>query len=276
MARSARPVDRYRARRRGRGLPIWLSVLGILALLGTAGATVWFVLRQMRSDAVDAATLCPLDGATGLTAILLDMTDPLGATQALALRAKLDALVLGSPRGTLVALGRVSDRPQDLGATFALCRPMTGREGGDAVRNSAQLDRRFQAGFLQPFHAQIAALLDAEPAKASPIMEGLQAMLSGVAALPLAEGAPRRVTIVSDLLQHSDAMSFYRGEDWGAFQASPQFARLARNLDGVAVSVLRVPRPGAKVDPGAVDDFWVRYLEAQGAASVDVASLGDL
>ena len=47
-------------------------------------------------------------------------------------------------------------------------------------------------------------------------------------------------------------------------------------LDGVTVSVLRVPRPGARVDPGAVDDFWVRYLEAQGAAFVDVASLGDL
>ena len=74
--------------------------------------------------------------------------------------------------------------------------------------------------------------------------------------------------IVSDLLQHSDALSFYRGDDWESFRASPDFARLAHNLDGAEVTILRVPRPGAKVDGAAVDDFWVRYLDAQGAGRV--------
>ena len=103
-------------------------------------------------------------------------------------------------------------------------------------------------------------------------MEGLQALLAGTAP---AEG-PRRIVIVSDLLQHSDALSFYRGEDWESFRASADFGRLARNLDGAEVTILRVPRPGAKVDGAAVDDFWVRYLDVQGAERVDVEPLGDL
>ena len=63
-------------------------------------------------------------------------------------------------------------------------------------------------------------------------------------------------------------MSFYRGEDWESFERSPEFSRLANNLDGAEVTIIRVPRPGARVDGAAVDDFWVRYLDAQGAATV--------
>ena len=62
-----------------------------------------------------------------------------------------------SPRGTLVSLGRVSDQPDELGAAYALCRPMTGAEGGEWTRNPTQLDRRFQDGFLAPFQAELAA-----------------------------------------------------------------------------------------------------------------------
>ncbi len=77
-------------------------------------------------------------------------------------------------------------------------------------------------------------------------------------------------------MQHSDALSFYRGEDWASFRASPDFARLAKNLDGAEVTIFRIPRTSAKVDGAAVDDFWVRYLDAQGAARVHVEPLGDL
>lgn len=277
MARSGRPADRYASRRRpGQGAPAWLAVAGILLLVAVVGAAGWFAFRQVKADEIDEATLCPLTGATGSLAVLLDMTDPVSGTQALALHAALDKAVLGSPRGTLVAIGRVSDQPDRMGAAFALCRPMTGAEGGDLIRNSSQVDARFQEGFVKPYRAEIDAMLDAGKAKQSPIMEGLQALLAGVAGLPVAAGATRRVVIVSDLLQNSDAMSFYRRQDWQSFRDSPAYGRLARNLDGVDVTILRVPRTDGKVDPAAVDDFWVRYLETQGAASVEPRTIGDL
>jgi hypothetical protein len=240
------------------------------------GTVAWFAYKQVQADRIDEATLCPLDGATGALAILLDMTDPLGATQSINLQAELSEFVMESPSGTLVGLGRVSDQPGDLGAAFVACRPLTGAEGGDVTRNSKMLEERFQDRFMKPFRAEVSSLLDAKEASSSPIMEALQALLGGMRATPTQEGSPRRVVIVSDLLQHSDAMSFYRGDDWQSFAASPAFSRLAHTLEGTGVTLIRVPRPQARADAAAVDDFWVRYLEAQGAGSVDVEMLGDL
>lgn len=279
MARKAsRGRDRYGSRSRGREMPAWLAIVGIIVLLAGVATAGWLVVRQVSRDAIDELTLCPRDGASGSLAILLDLTDPLGATQSIALRAKLDRMIGASPRGTLVALGRVSDQPDQLGAAIAICRPMTGEEAGDIVRNSTQVEARYREAFTIPLQRELAAMLDATEASQSPIMEGLQALLGGVAAMPVEANAPRRIVIVSDLLQHSAAMSFYRGDDWASFRASPDFARLARNLDDAEVTIIRVPRPGARIaDATAVDDFWVRYLDAQGAAAVmPPETLGDL
>lgn len=273
---ATRSAGRYgRPAREGAGAWVWWLSTAVLAALIGGGA--WFAFNVSRGDAIDAATLCPPGGATGSLAVLLDLTDPLSATQAMSLRASLDGLIAEAPRGTLVSLGVVSDDPADWGAVGAVCKPMTGAEAGDLIRNSRQVGALYETRFMAPLRAELSAMLDRPQAAASPVMEGLQALLAGTAAMPVEAGAPRRVVIVSDLLQHSEAMSFYRGNDWESFRASPAFGRLARSLDGAEIVILRIPRPGANIpDPGAVDDFWVRYFDAQGAARVTPRALGDL
>ena len=49
-------------------------------------------------------------------------------------------------------------------------------------------------------------MLDAREATQSPIMEGLQALLAGTGAAGVKVKGPRRIVIVSDLLQHSEAL----------------------------------------------------------------------
>ena len=44
-------------------------------------------------------------------------------------------------------------------------------------------------------------------------MEALQAPIAGTLGFSGASGS-RRLVIASDLLQHSEVLSFYRGEDW--------------------------------------------------------------
>ena len=88
-------------------------------------------------------------------------------------------------------------------------------------------------------------MLDASEAKQSPIMEGLQALLAGTAADRREGRGPAPIVIASDLIQNSDAMSFYAATT-GELQASPEFARLARNLDELKVHDLpraAPPRP---------------------------------
>lgn len=115
----------------------------------------------------------------------------------------------------------------------------------------------------------------------APIMESLQAL---VAETPLlvqdglrsADQRERRILIVSDMLQNSDVVSFYHGQEWADFQASRDFARLGRNLHDVSVEILRLPRNDPAIrDPEAVDHYWVRYFDYQGA-SVRARTIGDL
>jgi hypothetical protein len=248
----------------------------ILTVLLAAAGGAWAVRGMLKDDAVDSVTLCPANGAGGSLVFLFDLTDPLGTTQSMALRAFVEDRIARSPRGTLVALGMVSDDASEWGARNPVCKPMTGAEAGDLVRNSAQAERRYQEAFVEPLQDVFAAMLAAGEAARSPIMESLQALMVGTADIAFAPGATREIVIVSDLLQHSDAMSFYRGETWTQFRASPAYDRPARNLEGVDVTILRVPRAEARIDPGAVDDFWVRYFEAQGATRIRPRTLGDL
>lgn len=54
-------------------------------------------------------------------------------------------------------------------------------------------------------------------------------------------------------------------------------ARLATNLNGVEVSILRIPRVGSNLPhQELVEEFWVKYFDRQGSQLPTVRSLGDL
>ena len=77
-------------------------------------------------------------------------------------------------------------------------------------------------------------------------------------------------------MKHSEALSFYRGRGLGELPGVGGLRAAGAQPRGVEVTILRIPRADAKVDAAAVDDFWVRHLDAQGARRVDVEPLGDL
>lgn len=268
----ARAVAR-RPRRRGTSL-IWYVALAALVLL--VGGIGWGIVRVLDGQVeYDAATLCPADGAMGRLVILLDLTDPLGATQTATLRQRLDAAIAAAPEQTMISAGVVSADPANWGARFARCKPATGEDANLIYENPGLIREAFARDFLQPLDAAVSAMMTGQTEDASPIIESLQAL---IAATPAARpGAPLTVMIVSDLIQNSDTLSFYRGEGWEAFEASGAASRLAATLDGAQVVLMRVPRPQAGGALDLIDDFWSRYLDRQGArAPFDVQTLGDL
>ena len=108
-------------------------------------------------------------------------------------------------------------------------------------------------------------------------MESLQALLVSTPGFVDAS-YPRRIIIVSDLIQNSETFSFYRDDSWRRFIRSQDAERLAGRLRGVEVEICRIPRPGAKVDKATVDDFWANYFDRAGASRVltSTCPLGDL
>ena len=260
-------------RRRRQRAGIWWAVvaLAILAMVGI-GVSV----RTLSPPELDEATLCPKDtGPHAGLFILLDLTDPLGRTERSRLRDLLEQAVADAVPYTLIAVAAVAADPAARGVSFSLCKPLEGEDANELYQNPRLIARRYEEKFKKPFDDMIDGMFEGEGAPRSPIMESLQA---GLAETPgfLDAAWPRRIVIASDLLQHSDSFSFYRGDDWRSFEGSTAFGRMAKTLDGVDVEILRLPRAVPGIDPAAVDDFWVRYFDSSGAESLRVQPIGDL
>lgn len=273
----------YRSRRGGRGgrggkgggnLPY---ILGAVVALGLLGAGGWWMNRTAAEMSVDPETLCPTSGGpTAETAILFDLTDPLAPAQSSQLLQYLEREFAEARIGTQFTMGVVSETPAEWGATAPLCKPRSGADVNALTQNVTMVKRQYDERFLAPLEANLRQMISASGANSSPIMESLQALIADTPGF-LTFGGPRKVIVVSDLLQHSEAMSFYRGNDWQSFSASPDFQRMGRTLDGAEVVIFAVPRVVDRIrDPAAVEDFWIRYFDRQGARMPVVRNLGDL
>ncbi len=222
--------------------------------------------------------LCPkASGPVAGLAVLLDLTDVLQPVQYQRLRGLLDDRIRGAKQGTLIAVGAVRADATERDADFARCKPATGEKANELYQNPRMIEERYRKEFLEPFKTIVSAMLNNLAADRSPIMESLQALLVSTPGFVDAT-YPRRVVIVSDLIQNSETFSFYRGDSWRGFIRSQNAERLAGRLQGVEVEICRIPRPGAKVDKAAVDDFWANYFDRAGASRVltSTCPLGDL
>lgn len=276
---AARSRRRRHSRGRGHGGGLKTAGIVILAVLLSAGmgAGAWWHSRQQRAAAIDQTRLCPTaTGPVGMTAILLDLTDALSPAQKSQLLGYLEQEIDDAPQGTQFTLGVVSADPDQWGATPPLCKPQDVSTASALTQNPGLIAKRYRDRFLQPLQDNIARMTAASGAKQSPIMESLQALIADTPGFVTYDG-PRRVLLVSDLLQHSDALSFYRGNDWQSFVKSPAYQRLGATLGDAEIRIFQVPRPLEGVDdPAVLEDFWARYFDVQGAHLPVLKRLGDL
>jgi hypothetical protein len=254
-----------------------LAVLGGLILtlvVAVLGAVAFFVTKLSNQEAIDIATLCPASGPQSHLAVLLDMTDPISASQLLFVREYIEDQVDNAPVGAFVSVGIVSTEPDFQGSpTINICKPRRGQSASQFYENPGLIEEIFQDKFSDPLQLKLDQLFATETASSSPIMESIQRLISSTVGFRTSTHA-RSLLIMTDLMQHSPAMSFYRGEDWNSFSRSGNLERLSHALEGVTVTILRVPRINAPNE--SLEDFWVRYFDYQGASQVRVISVGDL
>lgn len=269
-------MARSRRKNRRRGASGGAILLGVVLLLlaGSGfGAMIYFKMT-VEQEALDPVTLCPVSGPKAQMAILLDMTDPVSASQLAAARSMIEREIDRAAPGTRISLALVSpDLAVQGRVRLSVCKPRMGAVANKFYENPAMIDARYRDGFAAPLEAALQSLLSAEGSKTSPIMESLQALIADAPGFRTFEG-PRKLVIFSDLMQHGELMSFYRGQTWRDLEKSGATARFAHSLTDTDVVILRIPRP--KAPAADVDDFWSRYFDMQGAASVRLHVVGDL
>lgn len=260
------------ARRRQRLHIVW-GILALTIAVGVAGAAGWFFFGK-REAGLQPATLCPVAGPKGHAILLVDRTDPFNFTQKQAFLRYLAEFGRGRVKEgelfSVFVLGE--DFTANAQPVFEMCNPGQGQDKNIWTSNPERLRRLFEDRFLGPMAALADQLAAKTPAPNSPIMEMLQLVaINGFRAAGVA--GPRRLYVVSDMLQNTPAFSQYRSDsDFAAFRETPIFPKVRTDLAGVDVELAYLVNNPTRQNRRHVK-FWEDYFQAMGAAVVAVRLL---
>ncbi len=208
--------------------------------------------------------------------VALDLTDPLNDQQAERLQKEIKRLIKAMEEGTLIAVGIVHPKTAEQGEKMSVCKPPS--EANPLYQNSQMIEERYRKQFEVPLNRTIQSMMIADEQPSSPIIESITSLVASAEGVRGSD-APKTLILVSDLMQNSNTMSFYKGHKWDDFRRTPAFDNLSRILKDFHIHIIRIPRTVPQsIDPIDVDNFWKRYLEAHSVRSLrlDRATLGEI
>jgi hypothetical protein len=268
---------RHPSGRRGPSVfAIGVAAVVLVALVGVAiGA---YVLSRKSYVATDAATLCPVEEPPAeVVALILDMSDRLNEVQLLSVRNHLQRLLYSElPRFAYVETYAVQDRVGVVAEpVIGLCNPGKGDDLNRIYQNPELARQRWEQDFAGVLSAKLEALLAAPDSASSPIYEAIQAVAVRAFGKPSYDGRPKRLIVVSDLLQNvpgkGSGGSHYRGVPaFEEFRSSPYFAAVRADLSEVRVHLFYMNRSDQRTQGSEHIRFWEDYFGAQGASVMTV------
>lgn len=261
MARSRRGGGRSGSTQTKRA---WISLLLVFLIAG-ALAAAYLVVRQGQR-ALDEETLCPGEVA-GYTVLLVDVTDPMNAPQRRDFLNQLERLRDSIPlHGRLTVFKVDATSAELLQPVIERCNPGNAEEVSELTGNPAGVRKMWEEEFRDPLDRAFETLVSASGADRSPILESVQSVALTELQKSAAEGKPRRLIVVSDLLQNMDGLSFYSAlPDAQSVVASEAFRAVRADLTGVEVELWMLQRDDHQaVQPDALTELWEELIAAQG------------
>lgn len=253
---------------------IALGAFGIAIIGGLLGAFLYIRANDKKLGADN----CPVSGPRAVHAILVDRSDPITPLQQQQILQEIQNQIKKAQEGDrfdlFVAEG---DGVNVLAPAISLCRPR--QDANELYQNPEIIQRTFEERFVRVLDVELKKLLESSSRPNSPILESIKAV--AVASFSgLEAGIPKRLLIVSDMIQHSSLNSHYRGEVvFDDLARRPEWRALQANLTSVEVTVLYLLRPGARRPGGRpIQDrghqlFWERAIPASGGQLTMLRSL---
>jgi hypothetical protein len=238
----------------------------IVVLLIVVGIGAAYFYSKKNTPEIDKNTFCPKSGATSVTALLIDATDNLSVQQKQAFLSAFQSLRDSIPLSGRLDLYFIHNTQTSLlKPVVSLCNPGHGAEISELVGNPRHVEQTWQDGFGQPLEREITQLLNASPEKESPILESIQSVVLTSLSAPIDRDKPKKIIIVSDLMQHTSNASLYRGTP--AIESIIQnksFTRMKSDLRDIDISVWMLARDNA-LSRSKLVELWQRIFAEQGA-----------
>jgi hypothetical protein len=264
MARRARRLSISEERAARERLVGFLKIGGVSASVLLVGLIYFSVVSGRKS--LDPVTLCPAD-PTSITVLLIDVTDPMNPAQQQDFMNQLAGLKNEIPRyGQLTVVKVDATSRQLLTPVIIRCNPGTAEDTNSATGNPEKLKRQWEQDFSLPLDAAFDQLTQASGSETSPIMESIQSVNLTALQKPGIRDKPRRLIVVSDLLQNTPETRFYGAlPSPKEFLTSPAFLRTRTDLRGIQVELWMLQRAdAADTQPRALPDLWDSMISKQG------------
>lgn len=232
--------------------------LALAAVFGAVfiGLIVAYFMLSNR-DALDDR-FCP-QTIERKTVFLIDRSDDTPTQTIAEIRNRIVRTVSNDVKdGELVSIFYITDSAQrDLRPVFSMCKPQS--EGNIVYEDQRTIERKFEASFRKPLDAA----LEEQPSdgKVSPVAETLTDFLAS----DYLDARANRLSLFSDLIQNSDAVSLYGCSDSRRAIAAYRQARAGAverpELKNVEVILNVIPRQGLGANVvGCRDGFWAWFF----------------
>jgi hypothetical protein len=262
-----------RRSRRSKGISdgargLLLALLG-LGLIGAFGVGYWWV-KETRPT-LEAETNCPTTGPTGIHVILFDRSDPISDQQAQRIRQAVERYKQDAPFGLRFDIYTFQgDTTHVLQPKLKICALGKPGDANPWIENPELVRKRYETKFAAVLDQTVAELMRASKEKSSPIIESIRAAsITSFGSLDAGQ-IPLRITMISDMVQHTALNSQFQAEpNFQALSSSAAWPSMQPQLKGAQVNILYLLRPtavrrGVPIQNRGHEAFWEQLITASG------------
>lgn len=248
--------------KRSRRAWVLIAFVGLVVV----GFSAAFLTLKSKQRILDQVTLCPPD-PDSLAVLLVDVTDPMNLAQRQDFLNQLERLRNSIPRYGKLSIVKVDAASSRLlTPVIERCNPGTAADADEYTGNPKALQEKWEKGFRNPLDEAFSLLAAASGAERSPILESVQSVALTEFQTAQAQDKPRRLILASDLLQHTDRLSFYGPLPPAEQVVNSDAFRAARtDLKGISVELWMLQRlDGKQTQPRALPELWDILMREQG------------
>jgi len=201
--------------------------------------------------------------------VLLDPSDALSPVQHRSALPRLLEALDPAPEMAEVRIYTVANAGRRVpGPSFRSCKPTHPDDVNSVTGNPSMAAEAYNSWFAT-LEQRLQEMIGVAADTASPIVEAIQ--FAAVDAFQPREAAiPRRLLVVSDMVQNSVDLSFFRDRvDFGSFSRNSAYGTLRVDLARVRVDAFLLARRGeaGQIQAGTLRTFWEDYFLDQGAVA---------
>lgn len=242
-------------------------ILGV-TLVAALGAGAWYLRK---SKVVLDAENCPQTGPHAVHVIMIDRSDPVSGQQAQRIRQHVQKAKTDAAFGTRFDVYTFEgDVLNEMKPILRVCAPGRAEDANELIENPDLIRRRYDEKFAAVLDGVIDNLLRETSRENSPIIESIRA--ASITSFGSVEQGkiPLRLTLASDMVQHSTLSSHFRGEaNFPQLSKNNAWAGLQPRLKGADVEILYLLRPGATRAGKPIQNrghqaFWEQLIGASG------------